>query len=42
MQLGDTLRLMEIAAQETPAELEEGFSAIADCSSISESLAVFF
>jgi len=35
MNFGETLRLLELAKQENPVELEEGFTALSDCSSIS-------
>jgi hypothetical protein len=33
---GDTLRLLEEAAQDTPDKLEAGFTAYSECSSVGE------
>jgi hypothetical protein len=34
--VGDTLRLMELATQDTPEQMEQGFTSFSQCSSISK------
>jgi len=36
---GDTLRLLEESAQDTPDKLEQGFTAFSECSSVGQTLA---